>query len=104
MFHIPNGSTFKRGDTWNRPDEKTMFAQWMESKRYTYKQVARTVGSSQRSVKYWAQGQSIPSLLFAFKIEQVSKGKVPVASWLGTALARAKWAASERGAPARDAR
>ncbi len=65
-------------------------------KNKTQKQVAKALGVSHRSVQYWAGGQAMPSLLLAFKIEQYTQGKVPVASWLGTALARAKWSSKDR--------
>lgn len=36
-------------------------------------------------------GQVIPELVYAFKIEALTEGGVPVESWLGTELAKLQW-------------
>lgn len=95
MNQFPNNSPFKRSVAWGRIGEETIFGKWIKMKNLTYGQVATMIGASVRSVKYWAYGQSLPCLIFAFKIEQKTQGKVPVASWLNTAIAKAKWNAHE---------
>ena len=96
MNKFPNGSPYQRSVAWRRMGEETVFLKWIQMKGYTLKQVGKMLNASARSVQYWAGGQAMPTLLSAFRIEQVTQGKVPVASWLGTALARAKWNDGER--------
>ena len=91
MHEFNNHSPYRRSPVWRRVGEETIFFKWIKMKNKTYEQVAELTGTSARSVKYWASGQALPSLLSAFRIEQITQGKVPVASWLGTALAKAKW-------------
>ncbi len=49
---------------------------------------ARAMGGVHTSVKTWADGSSVPSLVAAYEIERVTKGAVPMEAWLG--MARAK--------------
>lgn len=91
MHHFQNNSPYKRSTTWGRINGETIFGNWIKHKNFTFGHVASLTGASIRSVKYWAHGQALPSLLFAFKIDQISQGKVPVASWMDTAIAKAKW-------------
>ncbi len=60
-------------------------------KKRTCAEVAAATDSSIRSVKYWMNGQAMPCLISAFKLEAYSEGKVSVESWLGTRLGKAKW-------------
>ncbi len=43
-------------------------------------------------LKRWANGQSMPHIVYAFRVEQFTKGAVPVASWLATDIGRDLWA------------
>lgn len=52
---------------------------------------ANRVGVVRRTVDWWADGRVIPTLVAAFRIEQVTEGAVPVASWLGLDIGRALW-------------
>lgn len=53
------------------------------------------VGANPKQVYLWVNGQGMPSLLYAFKIDAVTKGGVPVSSWLGTE--RGRWEMAHLG-------
>lgn len=91
MYRFPESSGFRRSKTWGRLREPTMLREWMRIKKKTVRDVAKGVGASVRSVKYWMNGQALPSLLAAFKLEAYTSGKVTIESWLSTAIAKAKW-------------
>lgn len=55
------------------------------------REFARQVGCDYKMARYWANGQAVPTLVYAFKIERATEGGVPVASWLGTELAKLMW-------------
>ncbi len=91
MSRFPEGHELQGVKDFKRATESTVLKAWMVIHRVTAKQVARGVGCSDRAIKYWICGQNIPDLVMAFKIEAFTKGKVPVASWLGTTIAKARW-------------
>lgn len=91
MNRFPEGSDLARSNSWERLKEETILLKWMKLRRKTCEEVARGTGASVRSIKYWMNGQALPCLISAYKIEAYTDGKVPVASWLGTAIAKAKW-------------
>ncbi len=75
----------------HRVREPTLLLGWMKHTHTSAKKLARTLGVCARIVTYWAQGQGLPTLVHAFKIDEVTKGKVPPSSWLATSLAKAQW-------------
>ena len=88
---INNRESSKRRQVWKRLSEETTLYKWMKMKGKTREDVAKGTDSTLRTVEYWMHGQMLPGLVSAFKIEAYTKGAVPVASWLGTAIANAKW-------------
>ena len=91
MNGFSKDSPFAKVPAWDRVKEETLLLRWMKSKRKTCEEVARGTDASVRSVKYWMNGQALPCLVSAFKIEAYTQGKVPVAYWLGTAVGKAQW-------------
>jgi len=76
-----------------RPQCETPLRQWLDANGLSLRAFAVRLGCSWRTVQNWAAGQAMPSLPYAFRIEEVTAGAVPVASWLGTELGRASWLA-----------
>lgn len=74
-----------------RPMCETALRIWMSETGTTAATIARQVGRARALVGWWADGKQMPSLIDAFKLEQLSEGKVPVASWLGTELGQHLW-------------
>ena len=61
----------------------TAMAEWMDAENVSKDAVAINLGVNHESVTNYRWGRSCPGLVQAFLIERMSKGKVPVASWLG---------------------
>lgn len=78
-----------------RPTAETSLSTWLRARGINQYQFARMIGADERAVSFWACNQSLPTLIFAFRIEQVTQGGVPVSSWLGTALGRILWKARD---------
>lgn len=78
-----------------RPMVRTPLKVWLEKKGVTQTGMAKMLGCQDRMVKLWANNQALPGLIYAFKIERVTKGGVPAASWLGTPLGQKAWAAGQ---------
>lgn len=57
--------------------------------------LAEAAGLDRQTLQHVADGKQLPSLLAAFRLDAVTQGAVPVASWLGTDLARSLWAQME---------
>ncbi len=74
-----------------RPEEETLLGQWMKATQTTFRTLSKALDASERIVIYWSRGQAMPSLIHAFRIDAVTKGKVPPSSWLGTSIGRARW-------------
>ncbi len=77
-----------------RPISETAFRAWMDAMGKGTHVVGRELGVHHEMVQFWADNQQLPSLIDAFKVEKLTGGKVPVASWLGTPLGKVMW--SER--------
>jgi transcriptional regulator with XRE-family HTH domain len=80
--------------------EETSLSRWLHSTGLSAREVAREVGVDVATVTHWAGGRVLPSLPGAFRLEQVSRGKVQATSWLGTILGReasGRMAAKARG-------
>lgn len=71
----------------------TLLYEWMcgAGSGYSSRTLAWNIGVTQRALLNVAYGHSMPSLVTAYKIEQVTEGAVPVESWLGTDIGRAQW-------------
>jgi hypothetical protein len=69
----------------------TRLNQWLKEVGMSRAAFCRKVGACDRIVQLWADGCSMPGLVFAYKIEEVTAGQVPVASWLGTEIGRRQW-------------
>lgn len=82
----------KAGD---REPEETLLNRWMLKHGVTVRGLAESLGCCTQIVHYWRNGQQLPSLVYAFKLEKFTKGAVPVSSWLGTRVGKLAW---ERGA------
>lgn len=74
-----------------RPPQETALSLWLRSRGLTYAQAADLIGCTPEILAMWARGQTIPSLVYAFKVERATQGGVPVASWLGTDIGVAQW-------------
>ena len=54
-------------------------------------ELAKQLGCDYKSVRMWSNGWTMISLVYAFKLEQVTQGAIPASSWLGTELAKAQY-------------
>ncbi len=75
----------------------TPLAIWMRENGKSVVSLARELKVNVRSVFYWMNGQVLPDLVSAFKIEQGTKGEVPAEAWLGTPIGKALWAKASEG-------
>src|SRR5262245_60711426 len=91
MTRLAEEGSIYREERYKHPIEFTALNQWMVESKVSNKRMAKMVGCSTRSIVFWKQGQSIPVLVYAFKIEQITEGKVSVESWLGTMLGKQQW-------------
>jgi len=64
------------------------FAEWVKSDGNSMESVAKTLGTTRQAVHGWATGRMCPRIYYACVIETLSKGQVPVSSWL-TAMQQA---------------
>lgn len=75
-----------------RPKVLTPLAIWMKENGKSITGFSRELKVNIRSVFYWMNGQVLPDLISAFKIEQGTRGEVPAEAWLGTPIGKALWA------------
>lgn len=68
--------------------EQTLLSEWMDAQSLSVGELARRVGVDKSSVQAWRVGSGLPSLVAAFRLEQVTAGKVPASSWLATTVGR----------------
>jgi hypothetical protein len=78
-----------------RPKSETALAEWVKATGESMFGLAKRLQRHPSQVRYWVDGQQLPSLIDAFLLERETAGAVPVASWLGTELA--KFLVSQRG-------
>lgn len=81
-----------------RPIERTRLYHWLQEANISYRRFALMVGTTELHVGYWAQGRVVPSIVYAFRVELLTKGGVPASSWLDTTLARSAWNLIEKRA------
>lgn len=74
-----------------RPVINTPLKSWMEKKSILVTQAAEEMGLSWKTLENWMHGRCMPPLVWAFKIELWTEGKVPASSWLGTDLGKEIW-------------
>jgi DNA-binding XRE family transcriptional regulator len=76
----------------NRPHCPTPLQKWLDKMGTSRASFARLLGANVRTVNLWANGQVMPSLTYAYKIDELTRGEVSPGSWLGTDLGRREWA------------
>lgn len=81
---------------YSRPESDTLLGAWLEARGMTACGFARRLDVDPKSVKLWASGQVLPSLVNAFKVEKETGGAVSVSSWLGTERGRLEWNVGKR--------
>lgn len=86
------------GDVKNRPKGETLLAAWMEAQGMSVNRFKKMLGCHERTVRLWRDGRILPSLPYAYFIDEMTQGAVPVASWLGTDIGRAAYQAIRKGA------
>ena len=74
-----------------RPKEMTQLREWLQEQGMTLEAFSRLIGTNKTHVGWWATGRVIPGLVYAFRIEQVTKGGVPASYWIGTMLGKMQW-------------
>lgn len=77
--------------THKRPKGETRLREWLDSTGMSAFALAKEIGKHPSHVNYWANGQQIPTLIDAFKIEKLTAGVVTVESWLETDLGKMAW-------------
>lgn len=65
------------------------FSEWLKTEGITMDVVAKALGTSRQAVHGWASGRMKPRVFYACAIEAMSKGQVPVKSWLSPVQAMA---------------
>jgi hypothetical protein len=85
------GDKANKTKPWDREPEETLLNRWMLKHGVTVRALALELGCCTQVVHYWRNGQQLPSLVYAFKLEQRTKGQVPVSSWLGTRVGKLAW-------------
>lgn len=88
----------------DRPKEQTTFNVWRCQRGLSYSTMARLIGCNVATIQRWCEGRNVPSLVSCFKIERVTQGGVPVASWLDLEIAKVEWYDLEQGAKSVNAR
>lgn len=77
--------------TYSRKAERTDLSTWMEKTGKTAQEVARLMGVSTNSIRLWAAGKAVPSLVAAYRLEVVTEYKVTMLSWMSTRVGRRLW-------------
>jgi predicted transcriptional regulator len=72
----------------NTKFERTLLHDWMMQEGVSLNALSARLGVHKTSVQAWRVGSGLPSLPAAFRLEQVTKGKVPASSWLVTTVGR----------------
>lgn len=73
-----------------------MLHEWIKAHGLSRDAFAKLVGCNGKMVDFWCDGQVIPGLIYAFKIEQVTEGSVSAEMWLGTDIGKFYWRDLER--------
>lgn len=73
-------------------DLETPLAKWMRETNTSAYEVARRSKISYKQVCKIRDGESMPTLVSAFRIDMATEGKVAPVMWLGTPLGKKHWA------------
>jgi plasmid maintenance system antidote protein VapI len=65
--------------------------QFLSDSGWSTKAFAEKLGIDRKRLEYMRNGQNLPTLVWAFKIERETAGKVPASSWLATEIGQAMW-------------
>lgn len=57
-------------------------------------ELAKQMACDYKTMRTWANGWVVPSLVYAFKLQHLTEGAIPASSWLATEMAKAQWNAS----------
>jgi predicted transcriptional regulator len=68
--------------------EPTLLHEWMENSGVSVGEMARRVGVDKSSIQAWRVGSGLPSLVAAFRLEEVTQVGVPASYWLATTIGR----------------
>lgn len=63
----------------------------MKTNQCSIRTIGKAIRAQHTQVKAWMEARALPNLVFAFRIDQYTKGGVPASSWLGTPLGRNLW-------------
>lgn len=72
-------------------DLETPLSKWMREVGISAYEVAKRSRVSYKQVCKLRDGESLPSLVTAFRIDRVTNGAVPPVAWLATPLGRNAW-------------
>ncbi len=75
----------------DRPIQPTALDFYMKSRGISLFEFGRRLQVDWSAVKSWCNGQALPTLVNAFKIEKFTEGNVPAESWLSTDIGRIQW-------------
>ena len=89
----PRGA-WSQKDAHKRPQCETPLRQFLDANGLSLRAFAERLGCSWRTVQNWSAGQVVPSLAYAYRIEEVTAGAVPMVSWLGTDIGKATYLAA----------
>lgn len=72
--------------------ESTELDQWRIRKNWTHQRLAKKLGVTIQTARRWCLGLRMPTLATAFWIEHVTKGQVPVVTWMATQSGKDEYA------------
>lgn len=78
---------------------ETALASYLKSSKISNGAFSRAIGVSEQAVAGWRLGEDVPSLAVAYEIERITKGVVPMESWLALPSAKARLAEMRRKQP-----
>lgn len=74
-----------------RPISESPLQAYLKKHDVSRAEFSARVGASLMTVVAWCQGRVLPSLVYAYRIDEETGGEVSPAMWLGTELGRAAW-------------
>ncbi len=83
--------TIYSGAANKRPRERGQLHEWLKQHGLSRDSFAKLIGCNGKTLDFWCDGQSIPTLHYAFMIEMVTEGSVGVETWLGTTMGKMIW-------------
>lgn len=70
----------------NTKYEPTLLDKWMNEQGLSTYTLGRMVGIDKSCIQAWRTGSGVPTLVAAFRLEEVTRGRVPASSWLATTV------------------